>query len=353
MAHPLAPDAKAAELLRYRTMVEHAAEGVCVGQGGAIRFANAQCLALLGVDAARVAGRPMIEYVHPQDRAFVTSQRDRRSRGEVVPPFEARFQRDDGQVSWVEINGVVIDWDGAPANLFFLKDVSERKRMEEDTRVAAERYRAVVQNVNESIFVAQEGVIRFANESAKAMFRSPLVDVPSIHLIHPEDRALVMRQRELMVSGRLVEPYEARFITPPGESMGEEADWGWASIYGVRIEWDGRSALLILMSDTSERRALHEKLKGALAQERELGEQKTRFVATAAHEFRTPLAAILSAAELMEHYGEKIEPEERQRMMAELVASARRIDVVLKDMLHAMESPPDGTGATPEDARAP
>ena len=57
MTQPLpTPDALAADLVRYRTMVEHAAEGICVGQGGRIRFANACCLQLLGVTAQQVAG---------------------------------------------------------------------------------------------------------------------------------------------------------------------------------------------------------------------------------------------------------------------------------------------------------
>ncbi len=196
----------AGELERYRTMVEHAAEGICVGQKGRIKFANAFCLNLLGVGAQQVALRAMIEYVHPDDRAFVAEQRDRRSRGEKVPVFEARFQRDDGTVSWVEIAGVVVDWEGAPANLFFMRD-------------------------------------------------------------------------------------------------------------------------------TTQRRLLDEQLKATLARERELAELKSRLVAMASHEFRTPLAAILSSAELIGHYGDKISADEQRAIMAELVAASGRLQHMLDDLL--------------------
>lgn len=215
MSPPLpTPDAVAADLARYRTMVEHAAEGICVGQGGRIRFANACCLDLLGVTAQEVAARAMIEYVHPDDREFVTSQRDRRSRGEHVPAFEARFVRPDGTVWWAEIAGVVAEWEGAPANLFYLRD-------------------------------------------------------------------------------------------------------------------------------TTGRRLLDEQLKATLARERELGELKSRLVALASHEFRTPLAAILSSAELLEHYGDKIAPDEKRSILIELVGAAGRMQHMLDDMLRLGDAAED------------
>lgn len=447
-----------ASLARYQTMVDLATENICVGQGGLLRFANPPCLALLGTQAATMADRLMIEFIHPEDRDFVSGKHKLRAAGNVVPAFEARYQRDDGTVSWVEINGVLVDWEGAPADLFFLKDVTERKRLEALTRSAAERYRAVVENVNDVILVVQKGIVRFSNTSAQTMFGHKLTGLPSLHLIHPDDRPMVQRQRELMQSGTLVSAYEARFITPPRETMAPDLRTGWASIYGTRIEWDGEPALLVLMSDISERRRLDEELKSALTQreailettavgvtflkarrhqwlnrtlanmlgyspaellgqetrvhypsdedyerlgalaytqitqtglfsaearmrrkngeliwvqldgsaldrsrpedgsvwtyvditrrkeadeetrralvrERELGELKTRFVSMASHEFRTPLATILSSAELIEHYGEKITHGERQDIMADLVVAVKRMQGMLEDML--------------------
>ncbi|HYW56187.1 MAG TPA: PAS domain S-box protein [Polaromonas sp.] len=449
-------------LAHYQTMVEHAAEGICVGQHGLLRFANAYCLVLLGTDTAHMADRPMIEYVHPEDRAFVSGQQEKRSLGERVPAFEARFQRRDGSISWVEINGVLIEWEGAPANLFFLKDVTERRRLEVLTHAAAERYRAVVENVNDAIVVIQNGVIRFSNASAELLFGRPLAGTPSLNMIHPDDRAIVLQRRELMQAGTLVSAYEARFLSPPAESLGAAVQpaprVGWANIYGTRIDWDGEAALLVMMSDISERRELDERLKSALAQreailettavgvtflkdrrhqwlnrtlanmlgytpsellgqetrihypsdeefellgeeayfqiaqtgtfsaearmqrkngeliwvqldgtalsrenpeegtvwtyvdvtrrkeaeqetrhalerERELSELKTRFVSMASHEFRTPLATILSSAELIEHYGEKINAGERQEIMTDLVTAVKRMQGMLEDML--------------------
>jgi PAS domain S-box-containing protein len=447
-----------ASLARYQTMVDLATENICVGQGGLLRFANPPCLALLGTQAGTMADKLMIEFIHPDDRAFVSGQHQLRARGEIVPAFEARFQRDDGTVSWVEISGVLVDWEGAPADLFFLKDVTERKKLEALTRSAAERYRAVVENVNDAILVVQKGIVRYSNASAQALFGHVLIGLPSMHLIHPDDRAMVQQRRELMQSGTMVSAYEARFITPPRETMEVGLLTGWASIYGTRIEWDGEPALLVLMSDISERRRLDEELKSALVQreailettavgvtflkgrrhqwlnrtlaamlgyspaellgqetrvhypsdedfqylgslayaqitqtglfsaearmrrkngeliwvqldgsaldrsrpedgsvwtyvditrrkeadeetrralvhERELGELKTRFVSMASHEFRTPLATILSSAELIEHYGEKITHRERQDIMADLVVAVKRMQGMLEDML--------------------
>jgi PAS domain S-box-containing protein len=85
--------------------------------------------------------------------------------------------------------------------------------------------------------------------------------------------------------------------------------------------------------DITRRKEADEETRRALVRERELGELKTRFVSMASHEFRTPLATILSSAELIEHYGEKITHRERQDIMADLVVAVKRMQGMLEDML--------------------
>src|SRR5215216_6119098 len=63
-----------ASLARYQTMVDLATENICVGQDGLLRFANPPCLALLGTQVGTMADRPMIEFIHPDDREFVSGK---------------------------------------------------------------------------------------------------------------------------------------------------------------------------------------------------------------------------------------------------------------------------------------
>jgi signal transduction histidine kinase len=73
--------------------------------------------------------------------------------------------------------------------------------------------------------------------------------------------------------------------------------------------------------DISSRKRAEEETRRALARERELSELKTRFVSLTSHEFRTPLATILSSVELMEDFGTGL-PEAERRELFKLVKGA-------------------------------
>lgn len=320
----------AAELARYRTMVEHAAEGICVGQGGTIRFANARCLALLGATADNVGARPMIEYVHPQDRQFVTTQRDRRSRGEVVPPFEARFQRTDGQVSWVEINGVVVDWDGAPANLFFLKDTSERHGLDEQLKSALAQREAFLETTAVGVTFLQERRHQWLNRTLARMLGYEPAELlgleTRVHYASDEDFERVGSQAYAQIDLTGHFSSEVRMKRKDGSLI-------WVQIDGTAIQGAGPRGTVWTYVDVTQRKLAEQEMRRALDRERELGELKTRLLSMASHEFRTPLAAILSSAELISHYGDKIGPQEQKSIMADLVAAAHRMQGMLEDML--------------------
>jgi signal transduction histidine kinase len=66
--------------------------------------------------------------------------------------------------------------------------------------------------------------------------------------------------------------------------------------------------------DISARKRAEEEVRRALMRERELSELKTRFVSITSHEFRTPLAAILSSIELLEDFDD-LPPVERRELI--------------------------------------
>ena len=69
------------------------------------------------------------------------------------------------------------------------------------------------------------------------------------------------------------------------------------------------------------------------SQQRALNELRSRFVAMTSHEFRTPLAAILSAEELLRHYGERLPQAERLEVLDSISAGVQRMSRMMDRVL--------------------
>ncbi|HSV42782.1 MAG TPA: PAS domain S-box protein, partial [Methanomassiliicoccales archaeon] len=112
---------------RYRLLIESVNEAIVVAQGGMLKFVNPATMILLGRSEDELIQAPFAELIHADDRAMVIDRYQRRSRGEdVLNHYVFRMIRNDGTIRWVKINAVVIDWEGQPATLNFLTDITER-----------------------------------------------------------------------------------------------------------------------------------------------------------------------------------------------------------------------------------
>ena len=114
---------------KYRAVVENANEGIIVSQDGYLKFMNPRALALTGRSIEEAASTPFIEMVHPDDRARVYGNYLRRMRGESVENFyNFRVVTLRGETRWLQISAVAIQWEGRPATLNFLADVTDLER---------------------------------------------------------------------------------------------------------------------------------------------------------------------------------------------------------------------------------
>ncbi len=139
---------------RSRLFVENADEGIVVLQGGKVVFISQRAADLMGRPIEEYLSRPFIESVHPDDRSLVRGLHERRTRGEPVPRlYSFRVARADGSIRWGEVSAVPHKWEGRPAFLCFVKDITERKRMEEELRESERRYRLLAENVSDVIWV--------------------------------------------------------------------------------------------------------------------------------------------------------------------------------------------------------
>lgn len=94
-----------------------------------------------------------------------------------------------------------------------------------------------------------------------------------------------------------------------------------------------RHRTLILEEALHELERSREELSQLLEKEKEVNELKSRFVSMASHEFRTPLATILSSLNLVEKYGELNDRENQQRHILRIKSAINHMTDILNDML--------------------
>ncbi|GAB3542306.1 hypothetical protein GCM10027343_14060 [Noviherbaspirillum agri] len=120
----------------HRQVVDNATECILVVQGGHIVFANPRVLQLTGFSQEELLALPFDTAIHPDDRALVTDHHMRRLHGEDVEQYY-NFRIVNHQTSetiWVQLSAVMIEWEGRPATLSFMTDITERKLLEDSLK---------------------------------------------------------------------------------------------------------------------------------------------------------------------------------------------------------------------------
>ncbi len=103
--------------------------------------------------------------------------------------------------------------------------------------------------------------------------------------------------------------------------------------YEFRIAVSAEDEVMAIVRDITERKRAEVDIRSALEKEKELGELKSGFVTMTSHEFRTPLATILSSTELLEHYSHKWSEEKKLTHFQRIQVSVKHMTNLLNDVL--------------------
>jgi PAS domain S-box-containing protein len=251
---------------RYRLLVDHASEGILISQEGILRFVNPRIAELAGRDAAELTGQPLLRFIHPDDHSILVERYKRRLRGEVLPQHEMfRLVRPAGEIVWIEFSGVDVEWEGAPAVLSFLIDITERKRAEDELRRSEENYRHVIEHSPVGVAIVHGNRLMLANKALCRMLECGEAELlrkgSFLELLHADDVDLMREHAERIA--REPEGCKAligfRIRTAGGHIL-------WVEGNTVQVEWQGKPATLSFIHDVTERRRLEESLKQTLAE---------------------------------------------------------------------------------------
>ena len=103
--------------------------------------------------------------------------------------------------------------------------------------------------------------------------------------------------------------------------------------YKSELEKEVEERTMILKEAIQKLEQTKDELDNALIREREVNSMKSRFISIASHEFRTPLATVLSSLSLVEKYAELKEDEKRNKHIGRIKSSVRNLTDILNDFL--------------------
>jgi diguanylate cyclase (GGDEF)-like protein/PAS domain S-box-containing protein len=125
---------------KFRLLVENAPDAIFVRVGGDLAYLNPAAVCLFGAESAEtLLGTPVIDHIHPDTRAIARERmrlfdEERKAVGMV----EQKYLRVDGSVIDVEVSAVPITYEGDDGALIFVRDITGRKRAEEEQRRSRE-----------------------------------------------------------------------------------------------------------------------------------------------------------------------------------------------------------------------
>jgi diguanylate cyclase (GGDEF)-like protein/PAS domain S-box-containing protein len=158
--------------LRYRRLVDHCPDAICVHESGLIVYVNPAGVRWMAAEsAAQLVGHRITDFVHADSiPAMLARIALLREEGDTSEPSETRLLRFDGTMLEVEAVSVLTAWDGRPAYQVVFRDLSAQKAAEATLRYQA----ALVNHVSDAIIATTPtGMVTSWNPAAEAIYRRP------------------------------------------------------------------------------------------------------------------------------------------------------------------------------------
>lgn len=269
---------------QYYRFFQTSADLMCIADphGNFIKT-NPAFTELLGYSEEELVAKPLLDFVHPDDRQATLDEIARQQQRGFTDKFENRYLCRDGSVKWLSWR-VNYSKDEAVAYAS-ARDITERKRADEALREREEQLRVIFDTCQAGIILVDpQGKLLLANDRMAEMFGVPLGELIGSFYpehVHPSERELGDdRMRQLIRGDILSVSVERHFLRADGSDF-------WGHLSGKRLEnVDGSlRALVGFITDITEQHWARAELQRKNA-------EIEQFIYTVSHDLRSPLVTV-------------------------------------------------------------
>jgi len=245
---------------RYRQLFDLVPDPIVIHRNGIILLVNEAAAKSLEMDGpSDLVGRSLLDFIepgfHPVIRERLRTIEENRA---PLPLQEIPFVGRNGKLVYGESRSVLSTFRGEPAIISVGRDITERLLAQEALQESERKYRLVVDNAYEGIFVIQDGMIRFFNPRVENLMEysaTELLETPFPEFIFPDDREEIVQIYFRRMGGD-TSPHRHMFrvVTKSGKII-------WVELDSVSITWEGRPAVLGIGTDITDRKEVEEALR--------------------------------------------------------------------------------------------
>lgn len=213
-----------------------------------------------------------------------------------------------------------------------LRNEEKRRMAEHSLRISDESLRTIFNSVNEGIMIHQpDGAIIEVNEKLtellQAQIAEPLVkDKIQQYFQSPQIFAVLQPIWQKTFEG------ENQIVECKLHRLQNHKEF-YAELFSRKIIYKNEFYILSTFKDLTERKKYEQEIKKALEKEKELNQARSNFVSTISHEFRTPLAVILSSVQLLEKYNEKWAVSKKESLFNKIYKSINQTNNMLNNVI--------------------
>ncbi|MFX1519408.1 MAG: PAS domain S-box protein [Promethearchaeota archaeon] len=272
---------------KYSMLVEQGNDGIVILQDGLLKFANSKMAEITGFSLEEELETPFIDFVAPEYKELVMERYKKRMAGDEVPyRYEAELLSKNGMRISVEINVSRVEYAGRSADMAIIRDITERKQAEKALRKSEERYRALVENINDVIFTLDcQGRFTYISPVIEQLFHYKTDEIIGQHFsrfVHSEDLPDLVNSFDNTLAGQL-EPFEFRVLNKEGSVR--------YILTSSRplLEEGQLVGLTGIMTDITERKLMEQKLKDYTENLEKLVEERTTELKESELQYRTTI----------------------------------------------------------------
>ncbi len=143
---------------KYMTITENANEGISVIQDNVFTYTNPKMREILGFSSHEFNKKPLMDCIHQEDKVIITEIHQKVLKSENYKErTKCKVLTKNHDIKWVQIKPVLIDWEGEPAILNFVSDITQQKTAEQALKESEERFRTVAT-------ILQDGLMLTSND---------------------------------------------------------------------------------------------------------------------------------------------------------------------------------------------